>query len=104
MGRMFSERQSRLFSPASLFWKVNGEMVLGLGGMRALLMELAHPLIATAVEVHSDFRQRPFKRLWRTMQLMSCITFGSHAAAKRAAQQISQCHRSVAGKTSAPAG
>lgn len=95
---------SRCFSPASPFWQVNREMLLGLAGMRALLMELAHPLIAAGVANHSDFRRRPFKRLYRTMRLMDCITFGSRKAASRALEQIGRCHSSVHGETSQPAG
>ena len=95
---------SRLFSPASPFWQVNREMLLGLAGMRALLMELAHPLIAAGVAEHSDFRRRPFKRLYRTMRLMNCITFGSRTEARRAVQKIGQCHGSVYGETRRPAG
>jgi len=94
----------RLFSSASPFWQVNREMLLGLAGMRALLMELAHPLIAAGVANHSDFRKRPFKRLYRTMRLMSCITFGSNKAAGRAVQRIRQCHSSVKGELRLPAG
>ena len=94
----------RLFSPASPFWQVNREMLLGLAGMRALLMEIAHPLIVAGVANHSDFRKRPFKRLYRTMRLMSCITFGSRKAASRAVQRIGQCHSSVHGELRQPAG
>ena len=94
----------RLFSPASPFWQINREMLLGLAGMRALLMEIAHPLIAAGVADHSDFRKRPFKRLYRTMRLMSCITFGSRKAASRAVQRIGQCHSSVQGQLRQRAG
>ena len=87
----------RLFSPASPFWQVNREMLLGLAGMRALLMELAHPLIAAGVAEHSDFRERPFKRLYRTMRLMSCITFGSRKAARLAVQRIRSVPQFCAG-------
>src|SRR5688572_20784800 len=93
----------RLFSSGSPFWQVNREMLLGLAGMRALLLELAHPLIAAGVAGHSDFRKRPFKRLYRTMRLMSCITFGSRKAASRAVQRIGQCHSSVHGELRQPA-
>ena len=97
---MHAERDSdRLFSPASCFWQINRELLLGLAGMRALLMELAQPLIAAGVAKHSDFRKRPFRRLYRTMRLMSCITFGSRKAASLAVQRIHQCHSSVQGAT-----
>src|SRR6188508_1250985 len=102
---MASEKDpDRLFSPASPFWQINREMLLGLAGMRALLMEVAHPLIAAGVANHSDFRKRPLRRLYRTMRLMSCITFGSRKAASRAVQRIGQCHSSVQGELRQPAG
>src|SRR4030095_5763582 len=94
----------RMFLPASPFWQINRELLLGLAGMRALLMELAHPLVAAGVAKHSDFRKRPFRRLYRTMRLMSCITFGSRKAASRAVQRIGQCHSSVHGELRQPAG
>src|SRR5262245_42704960 len=105
-GAMLSESHCdrRLFSPASPFWQVNREMLLWLAGMRALLMELAHPSIAAGVADHSDFRKRPFKRLYRTMRLMSCITFGSQKTATRAVRQIGQCHSSVYGEIKESAG
>ena len=102
---MHAERDSdRLFSPASCFWQINRELLLELSGMRALLMELAHPLVAAGVAKHSDFRKRAFKRLYRTMGLMSCITFGSRKAASLAVQRIHQCHSSVQGELRQPAG
>src|SRR5262245_39609061 len=103
---MFSEchRVDRLFSPTSPFWQVNRELLLGLGGMRALLLELAHPLVAAGVADHSNFQKRPLKRLYRTMRLMSCITFGTRTAARRAVRQIGQCHHSVHGETKQAAG
>jgi uncharacterized protein (DUF2236 family) len=95
---------NRLFSPTSPFWQINRELILGLAGMRALLMEVAHPLIAAGVAKHSDFRERPFRRLYRTMRLMSCITFGSCKTASRAVQRIHQCHSSVQGELRQPTG
>src|SRR5262245_53033893 len=102
---MRADRDSdRLFSSASCFWQINRELLLGLAGMRALLMEVAHPLIAAGVAGHSDFRKRPFKRLYRTMRLMSYITFGSHKAASRAVQSIGECHSAVKGELRQPTG
>src|SRR5262245_578756 len=102
---MLSEchRDGRLFSPASPFWQVNRELLLGLGGMRALLMEVAHPLIAAGVADHSNYQTSPLRRLYRTMRLMSCITVGARTAADRAVRQIGQCPRSVRGETTGAA-
>ena len=43
----------RFFSPDSMIWRVDREMVLLLGGGRALLMQLAHPKVAAGVADHS---------------------------------------------------
>jgi uncharacterized protein (DUF2236 family) len=86
-----------LFSPASTFWRVNRELVLGVAGSRALLMQLAHPLIAAGVADHSNFRQHRFARLYRTAQAMADITFGSVSEACQAARHMQYCHRRVTG-------
>jgi len=46
-----------LYGPASEAWRLNREAMLLLGaGPRALLLQLAHPLVAAGVADHSDFR------------------------------------------------
>jgi uncharacterized protein (DUF2236 family) len=49
-----------LFGPGSLTWRVNREGVLLLGGGRALLLQVAHPLVAAGVAEHSNYREDPF--------------------------------------------
>jgi uncharacterized protein (DUF2236 family) len=85
------------FSPHTVFWNVNRELLLGLAGTRALLMELAHPLIAAGVAQHSQFGQYPVRRLYRTMRMMTRLTFGSRQSAARALRHIHECHRPVHG-------
>ena len=65
----------RYFSPESLFWQVNRESWMVLSGPRALLLELAHPLVAAGVAEHSDFRRRPMGRLFRTLGVMTALNF-----------------------------
>lgn len=102
-GRSPDPRAS-LFGPASLTWKVNREAVLLLGGGRALLMQVAHPLVAAAVAAHSNFRTQPLQRLWRTLELTSTIVFAPAAEAIRAVRQIEHAHTRVRGKLSSKAG
>jgi uncharacterized protein (DUF2236 family) len=85
------------FSPDSVFWRVNREWLLGLVGSRALLMELAHPLVAAGVAEHSDFRRNPLGRLYRTAWTMTLLTFGDEALAQRGARHFRRCHRPVRG-------
>lgn len=92
------------FSPQTPFWNVNRELLLGLAGMRALLMEVAHPLIASGVANHSQFQRHPFRRLYRTMQMMTRLTFAKRPSAIRALRHINHCHRPVQGKLKQTAG
>jgi uncharacterized protein (DUF2236 family) len=93
-----------LFGPDSVTWKINREAVLLLGGGRALLMQVAHPLVASAVAAHSNFRTRPLDRLSRTLELTSTIVFAPAADAIAAVRQIERAHGPVRGKLAAAAG
>src|SRR3990172_2410802 len=52
---MPTDSNSRLYHPEALFWQVNREALMVLSGPRALLLELAHQLVAAGVANHSDF-------------------------------------------------
>src|SRR5262249_25372781 len=86
-----------LFSPSSVFWRVNRELASGLAGPRAVLMQIAHPLIAAGVAEHSRFREHRLARLYRTSQAAAAITFGSREFALRTVGHINQLHQSVHG-------
>jgi uncharacterized protein (DUF2236 family) len=47
------------FTPETMIWQVDREMVLLLAGGRALLMQLAHPKVAAGVAEHSHFKGDP---------------------------------------------
>jgi uncharacterized protein (DUF2236 family) len=76
---------------------IDREMALFLGGPRALLLQIAHPAVATAVEEHSDFRSDPLGRLRRTLDSVFAIVFGDGAAAIAAAERIARRHKPVRG-------
>jgi uncharacterized protein (DUF2236 family) len=86
-----------LYGEGSLTWQVNREAALLLGGGRALLLQLAHPLVAAGVAQHSNFRHDPLQRLWRTLELMLTITFRDAGDAIRAVRQIEKAHARVNG-------
>ena len=86
-----------LFARDSIFRRVNREAVLLLGGQRALLLQLAHPLVAAGVADHSDFLAHPLRRLWRTVDTMLRIVHGDRATAEAAARALDAVHARVQG-------
>jgi uncharacterized protein (DUF2236 family) len=78
-------------------WQVTRETALLLGGGRALLLQVAHPLVAAGVAAHSDFRRRPLDRLWRTLDLMLTLVFADAGAAVCAVRAIEDVHSRVRG-------
>jgi uncharacterized protein (DUF2236 family) len=103
-GRQAVDPRRCLFDPGSVTWRVNREAVLLLGGGRALLLQVAHPLIAAGVAAHSGFRAAPLERLRRTLDLMQTITFADAAGAIEAVREIERVHARVRGVLDADVG
>jgi uncharacterized protein (DUF2236 family) len=76
---------------------VNGETALLLGGGRALLMQLAHPMVAAGVADHSAFRSDVFGRLANTLDLTLTVAFGDAEQRRTAAARVEETHRRVRG-------
>jgi uncharacterized protein (DUF2236 family) len=93
-----------LFGPGSMTWRVNREGVLLLGGGRALILQVAHPLVAAGVAEHSNYGEDPWGRLYRTLDLTTKIVFGSTHTASEAADRIWRVHGRVHGETAEPGG
>ena len=79
-------------------------MTCALAGPRAVLMQIAHPLVAAGVAEHSRYRTARFGRLYRTALAAAAITFCSEDLATRAIRSIDGKHRQVHGVLSKPAG
>jgi uncharacterized protein (DUF2236 family) len=92
------------FAPDGAARRVSRELALMLGGGRALLLQVAHPLVAAGVAGHSDFRENPWQRLAGTMNAVWAIVFGSRAEADRAARRVHAMHGKVHGTLTTPAG
>jgi uncharacterized protein (DUF2236 family) len=87
-----------LYGPESEAWWLNREAMLLLGaGPRALLLQLAHPLVAAGVEEHSDFRTDPWRRLQATLRSYLAIVYGTTTAARAEIRRLNGLHRSIAG-------
>ena len=92
-----------LYGPTSVAWRLNREATLLLGaGPRALLMQIAHPLIAEGVDQHSDFRADPWRRLRGTLRSYLAIVYGSTATARAEIRRLNALHRGVSGPVRDP--
>ena len=87
----------RPFAPGRTIWTVHRELALLVGAGRALLLQLAHPLVAAGVAEHSGFAQDPFGRLFRTLDPMYTLVFGHPEAAAAAAARMRATHARVRG-------
>lgn len=86
-----------LFGPESVTWRVNREGVLLLGGGAALILQVAHPLVGAGVADHSNYREDPWGRLYRTLDLTTSAVFGSTERAREASERLRQVHSRVHG-------
>jgi uncharacterized protein (DUF2236 family) len=88
-----------LFGPGTVTWRVHREGVLLVGGGAALILQVAHPLVAAGVAEHSSYRADPWGRLYRTLDLTTKIVFGDTRTAEAAAHRVRSVHRRVRGVT-----
>jgi uncharacterized protein (DUF2236 family) len=87
-----------LYGPGSEGWRHNREAALLLGaGPRALLLQVAHPLVAEGVDAHSDFRTDPWGRLAGTLRSYLRIVYGSGTAARAEIRRLNRLHARVTG-------
>jgi uncharacterized protein (DUF2236 family) len=93
-----------LYGPGSEAWRLNRDAMLVLGaGPRALLLQVAHPLVAEGVDQHSDFRADPWARLWNTIRSYLTIVYGTGTAARAEIRRLNGLHRSIGGHVADPA-
>jgi uncharacterized protein (DUF2236 family) len=90
-------RDTGLFGPDSVSWRVHRETTVLFGGARAILMQAAHPLVIAGARETGFYERDPWKRLERTLMLTYAITFGTTDEAHRAADRINRVHGQVSG-------
>lgn len=86
---------------ASVTHRINAERLVILGWGRAILLQLAHPLIAAGVSDHSAIGSDPRAaaiRLRRTIRAMLSLTFGGERAYEDAIAAIRAVHNRVNGQ------
>jgi uncharacterized protein (DUF2236 family) len=88
------------FAPDSVIRRLgNSPVTPFLGGGPAVLLQVAHPLVAAGVAEHSGFDRDLWRRLVRTLRALYLIAFGDKAEAERVGELVRAAHAFVHGTT-----
>lgn len=92
--------QPALVSPDSVSWQVfKNPLALFIGGVTAVIMELAEPRVRTGVWEHTTFRTDPIRRLRRTGLAAMVTIYGARGAAEAMIARVQRTHAMIAGTT-----
>jgi uncharacterized protein (DUF2236 family) len=95
--------EAALVPPDSVSWRVfKNPLSLFIGGIAAVILELAEPRVRTGVWEHTTFRIDPIRRLRRTGLAAMVTIYGTRGKAEAMIARIRRMHDRVAGLT--PAG
>jgi uncharacterized protein (DUF2236 family) len=93
-----TEAAEGVFGPRSLTWQIDRESAIFFGAGRALLLQLAHPWVAAAIEEHSDAFADPVGRFHRTFSTVFAMVFGTFDQSMSAARRLHRRHASITGQ------
>ena len=88
-----------LCGPDSVTWPVIGDAAAFIGGIRALLIQAAHPEVVAGVSDHSRYREDPLGRLSRTSAYVTATSFGAMPEVEAAVAMVRHAHRPVRGES-----
>jgi uncharacterized protein (DUF2236 family) len=91
------EGNSGLLGPDSVAWELHASPAMLTAGLRALLLQVWHPSIATAVAVHSAVARDPWHRYQSTVAFVSSVTYGDREEAEIAISRVRAVHATVRG-------
>lgn len=89
-----------LAAPDSVSWRVfKNPVTLFIGGIAAVLLELAEPRVRAGVWDHSSFRRDPVTRLKRTGLAAMITVYGARSLALPMIEGVGRAHARVTGET-----
>lgn len=92
--------EEALVPPDSVSWRVfRNPVALFIGGVTAVILELAEPGVRTGVWEHSSFRTDPVPRLQRTGLAAMVTVYGPRSVAEAMIAGVVRMHGKVAGHT-----
>jgi uncharacterized protein (DUF2236 family) len=92
--------EAALISAQSVSWRVfKNPVTLFIGGVAAVILELAEPCVRTGVWEHSRFRRDPVGRLQRTGAAAMMTVYGARSIATPMIERVARMHASISGVT-----
>ncbi|MFM8448145.1 MAG: oxygenase MpaB family protein, partial [Candidatus Nanopelagicaceae bacterium] len=85
------------FGPESAVWEVHGCVSTIVGGIRALLLQAAHPAALAGVAEHSRYKEDPLGRLAGTTKWLTITSFGAKEFIEKEAKRVNEMHSRVTG-------
>ncbi len=86
-----------LFGPESVTWRLHAEPLMGVAGLRALLLQALHPVAMAAFVQETSAHEDLWGRLSRTAEYLAVTTYGSTTQAMLAASRVRAIHARVRG-------
>ncbi len=87
-----------LFGPGSAVWQVHGCIATLVGGVRALLLQAAHPAPLSGVAEHSRYESDPLGHLAGTTRWLTVTTFAAAEVIESEAARVNAMHEHVKGE------
>lgn len=95
--------EAALLPPDSISWRIfKNPVALFIGGISAVILELADPAVRSGVWNHSTFRTDPMGRLRRTGLAAMVTIYGARSVAEPMIAGVVRMHAKITGET--PAG
>lgn len=92
--------EAALIAADSVSWRVfKNPVALFIGGIAAVVLELAEPRVRTGVWDNSSFRREPATRMTRTGMAAMVTVYAARSVAERMIEGVRQIHRHVHGRT-----
>jgi uncharacterized protein (DUF2236 family) len=80
------------FGPESVTWRLHGEPLTILGGLRALLLQALHPDAMALLAERSHYQSDSWSRLQRTTAYVATLTFGTTTQVDEATARVRAVH------------
>jgi uncharacterized protein (DUF2236 family) len=88
-----------LFGPESVTWRILGEPIMWVGGLRAMYLQALHPRTMRATWQNTAFARpgEAWGRFGRTVEFVRIRTYGTAAEVERAGRRVRKVHACLTG-------